>query len=402
MRIVHVITRLIIGGAQENTILTCEGLHAKGHDVTLITGPTLGPEGSLVPRAKSGGYRYVEADALIRAVNPLDDWRAARQLRALLHSLEPDVVHTHSSKAGILGRIAADRARVPCVVHTVHGMSFNRTQKRLTQSIYAAAERFCARKTHAIVCVADAMCEQMLAANIGSPDQYTTIRSGMETDTFDPTRYDAVAMRAEWNTPADAIVVGAVARLFRNKGYEQLIEIMDRAARKEPRMRFVWIGDGADRAEYEAELSRRNLRDRTTITGLVPPGEIPRLLSGIDILAHASQWEGLPRAVVQALLMEKPAVSFDIDGAPEVIKPDETGQLAPLNDCDAFANALTTLATDASMRKRLGRTGRQRCLIEFSKETMTNQLEALYKRLRIGASTTRPTDDNTTSPNSHK
>ncbi|HPF39059.1 MAG TPA: glycosyltransferase [Phycisphaerae bacterium] len=387
MRIVHIITRLIIGGAQENTILSCEGLHEKGHDVTLITGPTTGPEGSLVDRARAGGYAYVEADRLLRAVRPFDDWRATRQLQALIASLRPDVVHTHSSKAGILGRIAAARAGAAIIVHTVHGMSFNRTQGATTRRIYAAAERFCARRTHAIVCVADAMRDQMLAANIGRPDQYTTIRSGMETSAFDPARHDAAAVRAGWNAPPDAVVVGAVARLFRNKGYEQLIEIMDRAARAEPRLRFVWIGDGAQRAEYEAELSRRNLRDRTTITGLVPPSEIPRLLSGIDILAHASQWEGLPRAVVQSLLMEKPAVSFAIDGAPEVVIPNETGSLAPLNDVAAFAAALTTLAADPAMRERLGRNGRRRCLVEFSRETMTNQLDALYQRLQHDAPT---------------
>lgn len=384
MRIVHVITRLIIGGAQENTLLSCEGLQAMGHDVTLVAGPTTGPEGSLVDRANAGEYRYIEADRLLRAVHPLDDWRAANQLQSLFGSIRPDIVHTHSSKAGILGRIASQRARVPTVVHTVHGMSFNRTQSAVTQRIYAAAERYCARKTHSIVCVANAMRDQMLAARIGRPDQYTTIRSGMETDTFDPARYDATDVRANWNVPPDAIVVGTVARLFRNKGYEQLIDIMNRAAQSEPRLHFVWIGDGANRADYEAELSRRNLRERTTITGLVPPAAIPRLLSGIDILAHASQWEGLPRAVVQALLMEKPAVSFAIDGAPEVIVAGETGALAPLNDTIAFAAAITKLAADAPLRQQLGATGRARCLVEFSKEKMVTALDGLYRRLTKG------------------
>lgn len=382
MRIVHIITRLIIGGAQENTILTCEGLHKKGHDVTLITGPTIGPEGSLVERAMQGGYDCIEADKLIRSINPIADLRALRQLRDMLASIKPDVVHTHSSKAGILGRIAAAKARVPAIIHTVHGMSFNRTQSALTQRVYAAAERHCANHTHRIACVADAMRDQMLAAGIGRPEQYITVRSGMETATFDPALYDAEKVRAEWNVPDNAVVVGTVARLFKNKGYEQLIEIMALAARAEPRLRFVWIGDGADRAAYETELKRRDLRDRVAITGLVPPAEIPRLLSGIDILAHASQWEGLPRAVVQALLMEKPAVSFNIDGAPEVVKPNETGELAPLNDCNAFANAITSLAADAQRRQRLGQTGRERCLIEFSKETMVKKLEELYERQR--------------------
>lgn len=380
MRIVHIITRLIIGGAQENTTLTCEGLHDRGHEVILLTGPTTGPEGSLVARAQSGGYAYLEIPSLTRAVNPWRDRKAFRQITDILRETDPDVVHTHSSKAGILGRMAAARAHAPVVVHTVHGMSFNRTQPRLLRSAYATAERFCAKRTDKIVCVADAMREQMLAAHIGRQNQYVTIRSGMETEYFDPARYDRAAVRREWRVDENDVVVGSIARLFVNKGYEQLIEIMAKAVRDQPRLRFVWIGDGAQRQSYESELQRRGLRDRVIITGLVPPSEIPRLLSGIDILAHASQWEGLPRAVVQALLMAKPAVSFAIDGAPEIVVSGETGELAPLKNHDAFAGAIVKLAKNADLRMRYGATGRERCRKEFDHHRMVDQLDDLYKR----------------------
>src|SRR5438067_6669343 len=124
MRIVHIITRLIIGGAQENTLLSCEGQHARGHEVTLITGPALGPEGSLMERACAGGYRVEVIDEMRRAILPLKDWRSYRAIRSRLREHRPDVVHTHSSKAGIIGRWAAHATQVPRIVHTVHGLAF--------------------------------------------------------------------------------------------------------------------------------------------------------------------------------------------------------------------------------------------------------------------------------------
>lgn len=381
MRICHVITRLIIGGAQENTLLTCEGLHAAGHDVSLLSGPTVGPEGSLADRARRGGYAFIELEPLIRPVHPLRDMQAYFALRSEFRRLRPDIVHTHSSKAGILGRAAAAAESVPIIVHTIHGMSFNRTQSVATQRLYTWLERRAARCTHAIITVADAMIEQTVAARVCLREKLHTIYSGMEVDQFDPARFDRRAVRESWGFGTQEVVVGTVARLFRNKGYELLIPILTEAARRFPRMRFVWVGDGAQRGEYEAKLSKLRLRDRVYFTGLVHPEEIPRLMSGFDILAHASQWEGLPRAVVQALLMRVPAVAFAIDGTPEVVKSGETGLAVPLNATGDFSNALVTLADDASLRERLGTAGRRLCLERFDHRVMVREIAALYARL---------------------
>ncbi|HRX83680.1 MAG TPA: glycosyltransferase family 4 protein [Phycisphaerae bacterium] len=378
MKIAHVITRLIIGGAQENTILTCEGLRLRGHDVTLIAGPETGPEGSLWPQAEARCGRTVRIDSLCRAVRPADDWRCAGELTEHFRGEGYDVVHTHSSKAGILGRWAAHRAGVPLVVHTIHGMSFNRTQSAPIRALYAFLERRAARWTHAFISVADAMTDQAVGAGIAPRDRFTTIRSGMETDHFAPDAITRAEMHRRWEVPEDAVVIGTVARLFRNKGYEHLLAALPRIVKRCPNAYFVWVGDGAQRAEYTATLEKLNLRSRVHLTGLVRPAEIPAILTGFDVLVHASAWEGLPRAIVQASLTEVPPVSFDNDGAPEAIDPGETGSLAPLGDADALADRVVELASDADLRRRLGQAARRKCMAMFDYHKMVAEIEALY------------------------
>ena len=184
LRIAHVITRLIVGGAQENTLLSCEGQHDRGHDVTLLTGPSEGPEGSLMERARGGGYRVEIVPELVRSVRPLTDRVAYRRLLKFFCESDFDVVHTHSSKAGIIGRFAAWEAGVPHVVHTIHGLSFTASRSRLVNAAYVRLERLTAARCHTIVSVADAMTRASLAAGIGRAEQYVTVHSGMEIDAF--------------------------------------------------------------------------------------------------------------------------------------------------------------------------------------------------------------------------
>ncbi|MCP4591334.1 MAG: glycosyltransferase family 4 protein [bacterium] len=381
MRICQIITRLIVGGAQENTLLTCEGLVARGHEVTLVAGPETGPEGSLWLRAERGGYELVRLDSLRRNVQPVHDLRCLAELRRLLRAGRFDVVHTHSSKAGILGRWAAAQAGIPRIVHTIHGMSFNRTQSAPVRWVYRLLERHAGRRTHALVSVADAMTAQAVAAGIAPADKFCTIRSGMETAGFAPDEATRAAVRAEWGVGADEVLVGTVARLFTNKGYEDLLAALPRVARECPNARFVWVGDGANRADYMREMEGLGLSDRLHLTGLVPPDEVPRLMKGFDVLVHASRWEGLPRCVVQALLTEVPVVSYDNDGAPEVVVADQTGELVRLGDTAGLAEGIIRLAGDPTRRHRLGAEGRRRCLSEFDHQRMVDQLEALYARL---------------------
>ena len=379
MRIAHVITRLIIGGAQENTLLICAGLAEAGHDVTLIAGTQTGPEGSLWSEAVRMGVRTIEFPPLVRQVAPLTDWSCARELAALFRREQFDVVHTHSSKAGILGRWAAHKAGTPLVVHTIHGMSFNRTQTPPVRWFYRSLERRAAPWTDAFISVADAMTAQAVAAGIAPAERFTTIYSGMRVDDFHADPDLRTMNRAVWKLEPDQIVIGTVARLFRNKGYEHILAALPRIVERCPRARFVWVGDGRDRGRYQATLAKLGRTGRVRFEGLVPPARIPQLLAGFDILLHASLWEGLPRAAVQALLTEVPVVCFALDGASEVVETGVTGTCVRPGDTAGLADAVIELANDADRRAALGREGRRRCLERFDYRRMVRDIAALYE-----------------------
>jgi glycosyltransferase involved in cell wall biosynthesis len=381
MKICHLITRMIIGGAQENTLLTCAGLRDLGHQVVLLAGPETGPEGSLWDRAETCGLECVKVAELRRAVRPATDLRCVGRLESILRQGRFDVVHTHSSKAGIVGRLAAHCARTPLIVHTIHGMSFNRTQPPPVQALYRTLERWVARYTHAFVSVSDAMTEQAVAAGLAPRGRFATIYSGMETNLFHPDADARARVRAQWGVGDDDVVVGTIARLFRNKGYEEILAAMPRMAEADDRLRFVWIGDGRDRRRYESRLRALGMRDRVHLTGLVRPDEIPTLLAGVDILLHASRWEGLARALPQALLVSVPVVSFDNDGAPEVVEPGVTGELVTLGNTVGLAEAVVRLAADPELRRRMGERGRARCLDMFDHHNMVRRIDELYRGL---------------------
>ncbi len=384
MRICHVITRLIIGGAQENTLLSCAGLADRGHEVTLIAGPETGPEGSLWEEAERSGVSLVRLESLLRNPRPLADLRCMLALTRIFREGGFDVVHTHSSKAGILGRRAAARAGVRLIVHTIHGMSFNRTQVWPVRRFYRWLERCEAGHTHAFVAVAEAMIDQAVAAGLAPRDRFTTIRSGMRTERYVRDESSRRAVRARWQASEEDVVVGTVARLFRNKGYDELIKAMVPAVANAPSLRFVWVGDGTGRARYQERVRRLGLGDRLHLTGLVPPDEIPQLVGGFDILVHASRWEGLPRALVQGLLMEVPGIAPALDGSPEVIEDGVTGRLVPYGDTSALAGARVELARSEELRRRMGVEGRRRCLERFGVERMVAALEGLYEKRGAG------------------
>ncbi len=382
MKIVHIITRLIVGGAQENTLISCQGQHDLGHEVVLLTGPPLGPEGSLMPRASAGGYRVVQLPHLRRAAHPWRDWLAYRQMVRFLREFSPDIVHTHSSKAGILGRRAARAAGCRGVVHTIHGLAFTASRWRVVNDFYRWAERRAAPWSDRIVCVADAMARQSLAANIGRAEQYVTVYSGMETAGFLHPPVDRQSVRRSLGIEPVDIVVGTIARLFDLKGHEDLLELAPRLCAAHPRLRFMWVGDGSRRGEFEARIGQMNLRDRFILTGLVPPARIPELAGAMDILAHPSRREGLARALAQGSLAGKPIIGYDIDGNAEAMLPGQSGLLIAPFDVAALGAGLSRLAADALLREHMGQCGRRFALERFDSAVMVRRLHEVYQQVR--------------------
>ncbi|MBI5723897.1 MAG: glycosyltransferase family 4 protein [Planctomycetes bacterium] len=384
MRICHVITRLIVGGAQENTILSCEGLCARGHEVILVSGPTVGPEGRLVGRARGGGYRYVELPPLVRQISPGEDLAAYRALARLIGELRPDIIHTHSSKAGILGRQAAHDVRSRPggprvrIVHTIHGLAFHPYQNPLANFLFTALERRAARQSDAIISVADAMTNQALAAGVGQRRQYTTIYSGMEVEPYMIRPAGADRFRESLNLPADAILIAQVSRLAELKGHDFILEAARRIADR--RVHFCFVGDGWLAGQIKAAIARSDLSDRFHLTGLLAPDLIPAVMHASDIVIHCSLREGLARAIPQAMLAARPVVSFDVDGAREVID-ETTGVLLAPRDVAGLAAAIEKLTASPQLRQQLGAAGREKCRTIFDWRVMVERIERLYESL---------------------
>ena len=380
MRVLHVITRLVVGGAQENTIASVLGLRARhGVDARLLSGPTTGPEGSLASLVQPPELLTL-IPPLIRALHPLKDLLAYRQLLALFRQLRPELVHTHSGKAGILGRLAAARAGVPVVMHTLHGPSFGPFQGPLPNWLFRNAELYAARCTQHFVSVADAMTQQYLAAGIGRREQFTTLRSGFTLEPFLNAPNDP-ALRRKLGLAPDDFVVGKIARLFRLKGHDEVFAVAPALVRAHPNLRFLFVGDGEWRGRFEQMARGLGLEKHFVFTGLVPPAEVPRYVGVMDALVHLSLREGLPRALPQALAAGKPVVAYDCDGAREICLDGQTGFLISPGDHSLLAARLGELAEHPALRLRLGTTGRELVRRQFSVEGMVDALQALYLRL---------------------
>jgi len=408
LRILHISTRLILGGSQENTILSCEGQAKLGHEVHLAYGPIYGPEGSMLDRVRTfnaacqaEGFsdrviRTHEVPHLVREVHPLADRACLRELRELISALKPDVVHTHSSKAGILGRAAAwkclkrNRTDRPAVVHTIHGPPFmpveGTAMKRLRigvmNGVYTLAERQAAKRCHLIVCVADAMASQFLARRIGRADQYVTVYSGMEIEPFltpapDQTR---AAVRASLGLTESDFVVGTVARLAEHKGHDDILDALGQHMRTHPEFKLLWVGDGWWAGRLRDRVESLGLSGQVICTGLVDPGRVPGLMRAMDVLCHPSSREGLPRTVPQALLCGVCPVAYDVDGTGEVCREMETGRLVKPGNIAELRDALLWAHSHPAERDELAQRGRAECRQRFDVRNMIAALEEVYAR----------------------
>lgn len=390
MRVAHIITRLILGGAQENTLYNVEDQQRLYNDeVTLLCGPGLGPEGSLVDHAKKRGLAIHVVDQLRREIHPWRDWRSYCELVRLLREINPQVVHTHSSKAGILGRAAAHRLGIP-VVHTVHGNNLHRHQNATMRWLYCKAERWAARRTNKLITVCDAITDQYVEAKIAPRERFVTIYSGMDVESFLTPKRSPTDLRAELGFRPEHVVVATFARMFHQKGHDHLLRAAPILAKSQPHVRFLLVGSGLLRPWIDQEIARMGLGDRFVLTGLVPPAQVPDLIHASDIVIDMSDWGGIARSMPQALLACKSVVASDADGTREVVVTGETGFLVPPGDAESLASALSQLAGDPMLRARLGQNGRARFQDIFRHETMTRRIREVYQSVIENGSAKEP------------
>ncbi len=249
INVIHPITRLIVGGAQENTLYTAERLDKKYFQVEVLSGIQTGSEGSLIDEAWQRGIPLILLPELRREISPRNDLQAITKLRKILRQNNYKIVHTHSSKAGILGRYAAIHEHTPIIVHTVHGWSFHQHMDPVRKYTYILLEKRFAKFTDALIFVSKRDIQKANEYKIGNPEKFYLIRSAIPLDEFNPGKYDRNKIRNELGIPIDAIVVGNVGRLSEQKDPLSWIEVADIVSRQSPDSLFLMVGDGPLRGQ---------------------------------------------------------------------------------------------------------------------------------------------------------
>jgi glycosyltransferase involved in cell wall biosynthesis len=378
-KILHLITRLIVGGAQENTMYTAALLDKTRFLVDVISGPQTGSEGSLIETTRNLGVNLEILPDLVREINPWKDLSALWQLFIRMKMGHYRIVHTHSSKAGILGRIAAKLAGIPVIIHTVHGWSFHGQMSPARRCIYVLLERFTASFSDAMIVVAQVDIQKGLENRIGKPDQYNLIRSAIPLEVFNPSDQDRTGIRQELGIPLNVPVMGNIGRFSPQKNPLDWIRIAKRVVDAIPDCYFLLVGDGPLRGQVERLIADLKIEDRTVLTGL--RRDVPRMLAAMDLFLLTSLWEGLPRVIPQAMAMGIPVVANQVDGNVEVISHGETGYLCRPGDLTEMTRYCEILLKDPLLSRTMGERGRKLVLSEFDLTDMVTQIEDLYQGL---------------------
>ncbi len=347
--------------------------------VEVLSGPQTGSEGSLIEEVQARQVPLTILPEMVRQVSPADDLRALFKLARLMRRKGFTIVHTHSSKAGILGRIAARLARVPVIVHTVHGWSFHDHMSPAVRQTYILLEKLCAAITDAMIVVAAPDIDKGLREGIGRVEQYRLIRSAIPLDEFDPDRVDCAAVRQELGLPLDAPVLGNVGRFSPQKNPLEWVKVAGVVGRAMPECRFLLVGDGPMRAQVEAALEAEGILGRTVLTGL--RRDVPRMMRAIDVFLLTSLWEGLPRVIPQAMAIGLPVIANRADGTVEAIRQGETGFLCDPGDIEGLAAACLQALRSPELRAEMGRKGQAFARQNFDLRSMVAQIEQLYDEL---------------------
>ncbi len=385
IKVLHIITRLIVGGAQETAMLIADYLarmpdYTGQYHVDMISGPQTGPEGSLIEEVRQRGTPLTILPELRREISPINDLRAVQKLRRMMQDGGYQIVHTHSSKAGVLGRWAAHLAGVPIIVHTVHGWSFHDRMSPVKRQMYVSLEKFAARFSQVMIVVSPKDIEKGLDQGIGRREDYHVIRSGVELDRFGKPKISPEEMRQQLNIPSDALVVGSVTRLSLQKAPLDLVASFAHIHQQRPGAWFIIVGDGTLRPDVELALQAAGIADRVILTGL--RRDVPELMAVFDVFVLSSLWEGLPRVLPQAMATGLPIVATQADGSAEAVTDGENGFLVERGQPEALADKVLVFLADEGLRKRMGENGRSRAP-QFGAKKMVQNIDQLYQSLLV-------------------
>lgn len=378
LRVLHLITRLDRGGSAENTLLTVAGMDPQRYDITLGVGATVDDPGPTASAARARGVRFVDVPDLVRSPSPLRDLRAAGHLLRMLRAEPWDVVHTHTSKAGIIGRWAAHRVRVPAVVHTPHGHVFYGYYGAVVTGAFVRLERLAAKWCHRLVALTAADREDHLRFGVGHPDQWDVVHSGVDFRPLDAVSTSAETLRQQLGIGPQEFVVGTLGRLAAVKGQADLVRAFAGLHHHQPMARLLLIGDGEE-AEALGRLAQQcGVRQQTIFAGW--RDDVGDMLRVLDIFVLPSHNEGMGKALVEAMYLQCPVVATRVGGVPEVVSHGVDGVLVDARDPEGLTAALVELAADPALRTRLGQQGSMRARA-YGSDSMVHRLCTMYEEL---------------------
>jgi len=384
VRVLRVIARLNVGGPAIQAITLTHELRPQGFDTTLVRGREAPREGTMDDLARRLDVTPVLLPTLGREVRPVEDLRSVVALRRIIRCERPSILHTHTAKAGTVGRVAAlvaGRRRPRLVVHTFHGHVLSGYFSPRKQRVFAAIERLLARRTDVLVAVSDEVRDDLLALGIGRPGQVRVIPLGFDLAPFAMSPPEAAAartrMRERLGVPQDAPLVTTVARLVPIKRVDVFLQAAGRVAASHPNTWFCVAGDGELRDELLASAHARALGPRVAWPGFV--AEMPDLYAASDVVVLCSDNEGTPVSLIEALAAEVPVVATDVGGVPAVVAHEESGLLAPRGDAAAVAAGMARLLDDPELRARLAGAGRRSVMERFDLGRLVADVVALYR-----------------------
>jgi glycosyltransferase involved in cell wall biosynthesis len=375
VKVLHIITHLPIGGAQDNTLLTVEGLNPEKYQVTLLCGP----EGDWLKRLQKINYvRSIYFKSLIRPVNPMFDLIAAIQIFSHIRSEKYQIVHTHSSKPGVIGRIAARLAGATVVIHTIHGFPFHKFMPRFIYFLCVWLERFVSRLSDKIITVSNLNLEKAVQLKLAPRNRFVNIYSGIQLEKFEFKKRQ-FHIRQSLGLTNDHIIIGLIGRLFAQKAPQYFVKAVPEVIRHYPKTRYILVGDGELRQSLICLVKELHIQDYVQFLGFRE--DVPDILNILDIFVLTSLWEGLGRSLTEAMAMAKPVVATAVEGVPELVIHNKTGLLVPPCNESAIANAIIYLIRNPKKAKQMGQTAQKNVREKFSVNKMISDIDNLYESM---------------------
>jgi glycosyltransferase involved in cell wall biosynthesis len=379
VRVVRVIARLNVGGPALHATLLSERLCPARYDSLLVTGRPGPAEGDYLVLRGKASPRVVVLPALGREIRGGADLLAFAGLVRLIRRVRPHIVHTHTAKAGTLGRLAARLLGVPVVVHTYHGHVFHGYFAPATTRVLLGIERWLGRRTERLLAVSETVRRELLALGIGTPERLTVMPLGLDLDPFVAAEAARGALRAELGVDRRALLCGIVARLVPIKAHELFLEAAATVVRRLPESAFLVIGEGERRAELEGLATRLGLARHVRFLGWRP--DLDRIYADLDLAVLTSRNEGSPVSLIEAMAAARPVVATRVGGVPDLVEDGITGRLVPPGDAPALAAAIEALLRDPGARQAMGAAGRKRVVPAFGADRLLADMDRLYTEL---------------------